>query len=153
MGSRGPIPKPDNERINRRPRPHLRVVANKKVSQPELGPDVEWPQRTRDWWKMWGSSPLTSDFTAEDWSELEDTALLHSVVWSSTPGTPAFFKAMAQLRSRTASFGATPSDRARLRIQFAFADEAEAKVEERQTQPAPPTGARARRGPLLRDDA
>jgi len=149
MGSRGPLPKPDDQRINRKPRPQLRVVENKKVPQPALSTDRVWPQRTRDWWEMWGESPLTDDFTASEWSDLEDTALLHAVVWSATPGSPSFFKAMAQLRTRTAAFGATPSDRARLRIQFAFAEEAEAKVEQRQAVPEQPQdGARQRRGPF-----
>lgn len=147
MGSCGPIPKPDGERVNRRPRPPLRIVPSRRAPQPELDAEVDWPQQTIDWWQMWGESPLTANFTANDWSELQDTALLHAVVWLSTPGSPAFFKAMGQLRSRTAAFGATPSDRARLPIQFAFADEAEAMaMAEEKRGGQSPASARQRRG-------
>jgi hypothetical protein len=42
-------------------------------------------------------------------------------------------KYLPELRLRTAKYGATPEDRARLRIQFAQADEAESKAPKRVT--------------------
>lgn len=80
-----------------------------------------WAPLTREWWQMWADSALAVDFTSTDWSELRDTALLHSEYWRGS------FKLAGELRLRTAKFGATPEDRARLRITFAQADEAEAK--------------------------
>ncbi|MCS5487384.1 hypothetical protein NY588_09620 [Curtobacterium flaccumfaciens pv. beticola] len=71
---------------------------------------------------MWATSPLSLDFTATDWSELRDTALIHARYWNGD------IKLAAELRLRTAKFGATPEDRARLRITFAQADEAETKT-------------------------
>jgi len=79
----------------------------------------EWAPITREWWQMWADSALAYDFTSTDWSELRDTALLHSEFWKGK------FSVAAELRLRTAKFGATPEDRARLRITFAQADEAE----------------------------
>lgn len=122
----------------------MRVVHADPVPQPELptvqveqdGELVEfvWPGRTQDWWAMWGSSPLAAEFTATDWSELLDTALLHAKFWSGRTSVAA------ELRLRVAKFGATPEDRARLRITFAQADEAESR---RPSPPADPGRLRA----------
>lgn len=50
MGSRGPLPKPDNQRVNRKPRPDLRVVVNEKAEQPPLDEQTfDWPRKTREW--------------------------------------------------------------------------------------------------------
>jgi len=95
-----------------------------------------WPERTLAWWQMWCESPLSPDFTANDWSELLDAAVLHGLVWTGEA------KYLTELRLRVAKFGATPDDRARLRITFAQADEAETK-----RAPEAPA-ARSRRGPL-----
>jgi hypothetical protein len=81
-----------------------------------------WPERTREWWQMWADSPLSTEFTATDWSELLDTALIHARVWSGE------LRWMPELRLRTAKYGATPEDRLRLRIQFAQAEEAEERT-------------------------
>jgi hypothetical protein len=147
MAGRGPAPKDPNKRarVNKDP-VALRVITASPVPQPAL-PDVSievdgelvefaWPGRTREWWQMWAESPLSSDFTATDWSELLDTAMLHARFWRGD------HKVAAELRLRTAKYGATPEDRARLRIQFAQADEADEK------RVAPRNRARERRGPL-----
>lgn len=150
--------KPPEDRVNRvtgikdRRAGKGKVVSMHKHPAPSLkAVDTEgWPEQTFKWWDMWTRSPLTADFAEEDWSELLDTAHLHALFW--TPelrGTPAWFKASAQLRQRTANYGATPLDRQRLRIQVVFADEAEEKQAERKgNAPQPPSSARARRGPL-----
>ena len=111
----------------------LRVIPVQAVDQPEL-PEFDvtlevdgqlksqrfvWPERTREWWRMWRESPLSSEFTETDWSELLDTAMLHARFWSGD------HKVAPELRLRVAKFGATPEDRARLRIQFATADKVE----------------------------
>ncbi|WP_254661280.1 hypothetical protein [Gordonia sp. UCD-TK1] len=104
---------------------------------PELMPSGEpWPVRTHEWWQMWADSPLAEDFTANDWSELLDAAVLHGEYWSGN------VKVAPELRLRVSKFGATPEDRARLRIQFAQADEADEKRRK------PVSSARDRRGPL-----
>lgn len=110
-------------------------------SQPEL-PGVSplgepWPAQTVTWWEMWGASPLSENFTASDWSELLDTAILHARLWSGD------VRAAPELRLRVAKFGATPEDRARLRITFAQADEADAKRPEARSR------SRERRGVLV----
>lgn len=146
MAGRGPAPKDPSRRAraNKDPVP-LRVVRAEKVSQPDLptfeveqdGELVEfrWPARTREWWQMWRDSPLSSDFTSTDWSELLDTAVLHARYWRGD------VKLAGELRLRVAKFGATPEDRARLRITFAQADEAEERLPSRES-------ARERRGGL-----
>ena len=153
MAGRGPAPKPAARRARRNVDPQgMRVITADPVEQPPLPEfDVQvttkdgvefhefvWPPRTREWWQMWADSPLSAEFTATDWSELLDAAVLHARYWQGD------VKLAAELRLRVAKFGATPEDRARLRITFAAADEAEGK-----RQGPPPGGsARERRGPL-----
>ena len=146
MAGRGPQPKDPSRRARANKDPiALRVITAEPVVQPELpsfevevnGELVEfvWPARTVQWWGMWADSPLSAEFTATDWSELLDTAVLHARFWRGD------VKLAAELRLRVAKFGATPEDRARLRITFAQADDAEAK-------PRSVSSARERRGPL-----
>lgn len=99
----------------------MTILSAPPSAQPDLPDTVDWPEQTRAWWAMWSASPLAESFTANDWSELLDTALIHAGLWGGD------LKAAAELRLRVAKFGATPEDRARLRIQFAQADEADAK--------------------------
>lgn len=139
MAGRGPAPGPA-ERLSRNSSRKKRAAGMKVVeiepsAQPSLptfyvteitddGPKKKkfvWPSATKRWWEMWSRSPLTNDFTENDWSELLDTALVHARHWSGDP------KAAAELRIRAAKFGATPEDRARLKIVFAQADEADEK--------------------------
>lgn len=147
MAGRGPAPKPADRRAGKQKDPvALRVVSADPVEQPELPSFVvekdgelveyEWPARTVEWWAMWRDSPLSTEFTTTDWSELLDTAVLHARFWRGD------VRLAAELRLRVAKFGATPEDRARLRITFAAADDADDKRK--------PTGAeaRSRRGPL-----
>ncbi len=96
-----------------------------------------WPAQTRTWWKMWADSKLSEQFTSTDWSELLDTARLHAAYWSGD------IKVAGELRLRTAKFGATPEDRARLGIQFVFPDPNAQKAAAPKA-----TSARSRRGPL-----
>lgn len=146
MAGRGPAPKDPSRRarVNKDPVP-LRVIHAEPVKQPAL-PTLEieqdgeltesaWPARTLEWWRMWGDSPLSADFTSTDWSELLDTARLHALFWMGRTSVAS------ELRLRVAKFGATPEDRARLRITFAQADEAEQK-------PAVRASSRSRRGGL-----
>lgn len=148
MAGRGPAPKDPNRRARRNSDPvALRVIRADPVEQPEL-PDFRieqdgeltefvWPARTVEWWAMWRGSPLAAEFTATDWSELLDTAVIHARFWRGD------MKLASELRLRVAKFGATPEDRARLRITFAQADEAEGKGRGQGGK-----SARDRRGPL-----
>jgi hypothetical protein len=146
MAGRGPAPKDPSKRARTNADPiGLRVINAEPTDQPELpslvvkdGDDytsVEWPDVTLGWWDMWATSPLSTEFTATDWSELRDTARLHALFWMGDKSVAG------ELRLRVAKFGATPEDRARLRITFAQADEADDK------RPVAPSS-RARRGSL-----
>lgn len=125
----------------------LKVLEFKPSEQPELptvmverdGDLVEftWPAATVAWWAMWRDSALAVEFTANDWSELLDTALLHARFWRGN------MSLAAELRLRVAAFGATPADRARLRITFAQATVAEGTAD---AAAAKATGARERYG-------
>ena len=131
----------------------MRVIDAPPVEQPSLptfeveadGKLVEfrWPARTVEWWAMWRDSPLAADFTATDWSELLDTAVLHAKFW-----TGGSIKYAAEIRLRVAKFGATPEDRARLRITFAQADSLDGQGGSRQSG----GGSRHRPGLRLADE-
>lgn len=126
----GPPPNPAHTRSRKsnaaKAQAQLKVLEFKPTEQPELptvmvekdGELVEflWPSPTVTWWHMWRDSALAAEFTANDWSELLDTALLHARFWRGN------MSLAAELRLRVAAFGATPADRARLRITFAQAD-------------------------------
>lgn len=122
MSGRGPAPKDAARRARRNvdPAPQT-ILRHEDAEPPELPPwpgDGDWPERTREWWRMWQVSPQAEHFSSSDWDFLLDTALLHARLWSGE------VSAAAELRLRVAKFGATPEDRARLRMQFAQADEA-----------------------------
>lgn len=152
MAGRGPAPKDPNRRVGHSPKDPvpLRVLPASPTKQPALPANLRffdpateenkrfvWPAQTKAWWKMWADSPLSTEFTSTDWSELLDTAFIHARFWRGD------VKVAGELRLRVAKFGATPEDRARLRIQFAQADEAD----EKRTAPKS-AGSRARRGAL-----
>ena len=130
MAGRGPAPKPPERRARTNKEPvALRIIEARPVGQPDLPPrykklddiieEVDWPVETVKWWRMWGESPLASDFTDTDWSELLIAAFLHAEFMQGE------YKHAGELRLRTAKLGATPEDRLRLRIQFAQAVDAE----------------------------
>lgn len=135
MAGMGPPPKDPNKRARGARGDTLRVIETTPTAQPELDPDTDWHPRTCEWWAMWGRSPLAREFTENDWSELHDTALIHTRLWRGEGS------AASELRLRVAAFGATPADRARLRITFAQADAAESK-------PPSASSSRERRGTL-----
>lgn len=140
MAGRGPTPKAPGKRAGHsKDVVPIRELPMIRAEQPEL-PEFEiiryvkdeesgesfpekvpyvWSPLTLEWWQMWAESALAPDFTATDWSELRDTAFLHSEFWQGN------HKLASELRLRTAKFGATPEDRLRLRIQFAEAVDAE----------------------------
>lgn len=137
MAGRGPAPKDPSKRARRnKDAQGLRVIEAEPQPQPDLPDGAEWHPMTVRWWKMWGDSPLAEEFTGNDWSELLDTALLHSRFWSGQTALGS------ELRLRVAKFGATPEDRARLRITFAQADAADA------TRPAKGTPSKRTYGDL-----
>jgi hypothetical protein len=86
LAGRGPAPKDprDRARSNSPPIP-WRIVNTPPSPQPPLPatmPDgSEWPERTRQWWAMWGRDPRTADYHSTDWAMLLDTAVLHALFW------------------------------------------------------------------------
>ncbi|MGP5671426.1 phage terminase small subunit [Brachybacterium alimentarium] len=118
----------------------LRVIVIDPVEQPPL-PEMPggeaWPELTRDWWARWAEEPMSREFSGPDWAFLMDTALLHAAVWGKGE-----MRWAGELRLRTAKYGVTPEDKARLRIQYASADGAEHRRDQSGA------GARARRGEI-----
>jgi hypothetical protein len=115
--------KPGDRRARRNSAPApSQTIKFVRGRQPQLPKDIEWHAQTRKWWAGWAKSELAKQFTADDWSFLLDTALMHNAMWLKSQWTLA-----AEVRLRVAKFGQTPEDRARLRIVFADADEKDSK--------------------------
>lgn len=115
MPGRGPAPKPVRSRPNdtaRREAEMVTVAADDALRGPDLPEGFGWHPRTVAWWETWRRSPQATVFTSTDWDFLLDTAMLHSELWNGN-GSVA-----AELRLRTAKFGATPEDRMRLKLQI-----------------------------------
>ena len=131
MAGMGPPPKPPEKRARRNKGPDMHVIVSEPVPQPALPKRMPngdpWPEITRAWWRMWGKDPLAAEFRATDWAELRDTAAIHGAYWSGD------LKMAGELRLRTAKFGATAEDRARLRITYAAADDADDRRERRRS--------------------
>lgn len=140
MAGRGPAPKDPSTRARRNSGgAQMRVIEVRTAAQPELPrrfvprddetgtfrDELDWPEATVAWWNTWAMSPLSGMFTAMDWAELQLAALAHAAVMEGD------LKMLPELRLRTAKFGATPEDRARLKIQFEQADAAEERQEKR----------------------
>jgi hypothetical protein len=111
MAGRGPAPKDPRDRARRNPPRYPTLVIDGPPSpQPPLPatmPDGEpWPDRTRQWWAMWGRDPRSAEFREPDWSFLCDTAVLHGLFWRGESS------AASELRLRVAKLGANPGDRA-----------------------------------------
>jgi hypothetical protein len=96
-----------------------------------------WPARTRAWWRRWAKDPRAKRFDAAAWDDLLDTAVVHGRLWSGD------WKSAAELRLRTAKYGVTPEDRARMRVTLkdGLEDVAEPDVS---TGPASGSSARSR---------
>lgn len=128
----GPPPKPADRRARRNKDPMATTVLQfVRGEQPLLPADMDWHPQTIEWWKIWGRTPLSANFTETDWQFLLDTAVMHHRYWAEGD-----MKVAAELRLRVAKFGATPEDRARLRIVFAEADEKDKKRDSSSGQPS-----------------
>lgn len=133
MPGKGPVPKDASTRARRNKPGQMTVLVAVATDQPELPTRyvsrddedgtyrdvIDWPVATVLWWNAWAESPLSNGFTSMDWEELKLAALAHAAVQEGD------LKMLPELRLRTAKFGATPEDRARLKIQFEQADAAE----------------------------
>lgn len=120
MAGRGPAPgtgkKDPAQRRRRNVDPAVTAVeGDNRVRGPRLPDDVldePWHPRTKAWWDTWRRSPMAKSFTGTDWDFLLDTALMHHTMWSRQR-----WEFAAELRLRSAKFGATPEDRMRLKIE------------------------------------
>lgn len=111
MAGRGPAPKDASERRRRNNADDMMIITNDDLTRgPELPAGIDWPDATREWWATWRKAAQAQTFTDTDWSFLLDTAILHMEFWDGDRSVAA------ELRLRTAKFGATPEDRARLKI-------------------------------------
>ncbi|MEU3730018.1 hypothetical protein AB0E81_11495 [Streptomyces sp. NPDC033538] len=117
MAGRGPAPKdPSKRRRRNATEPETVIVPDDELRGPELPEGVlpggeEWHLMTLEWWDGWRTSPMAQTFLATDWVFLRDTALMHHTAW-----TKGKWEFLSEVRLRSAKYGATPEDRARLKL-------------------------------------
>jgi hypothetical protein len=117
MAGRGPAPKdPAKRRRRNTTDPETVVVNDGELRGPELPEgvlpgDEEWHPMTVNWWQTWRTSPMAATFLETDWAFLLDAALMHHTAW-----TKGKWEFLSEVRMRSAKFGATPEDRARLKL-------------------------------------
>ncbi|MEU2332677.1 hypothetical protein ABZ770_16085 [Streptomyces sp. NPDC006654] len=63
------------------------------------------------WWHTWRVSPMAATLLDTDWAFLLDAALMHHTAW-----TKDKWEFLSEVRMRSAKFGATSEDRARLKL-------------------------------------
>lgn len=113
----GPAPKDPEKRVRRNAVPaQTEVTPDDELRGPDLPDDALdegelWHPRTLAWWDTWRRSAQAQTFQPTDWDFLLDTALMHHTMWAKKR-----WEFAAELRLRSAKFGATPEDRARLRL-------------------------------------
>jgi hypothetical protein len=117
MAGRGPAPKdPSKRRRRNATEPETVIVNDGELRGPELPEgvlpgDEEWHPMTVRWWHEWRTSPMAANFLGTDWAFLLDAALMHHTAW-----TKGKWEFLSEVRMRSAKFGATPEDRARLKL-------------------------------------
>ncbi|MFE4513775.1 hypothetical protein ACFRMQ_06170 [Kitasatospora sp. NPDC056783] len=114
--TRGPRPKENAVRRNKHE--HAQELTN------EARPGRELPRGlgittsgARRFWKTWASAPQTSGWTETDWAELEITVKLVDAFYQGD------VKLAGEIRQRTAKWGGTVEDRARLRMSIKDEDQ------------------------------
>lgn len=68
--------------------------------KPSLPKSVDWPDATREWFKVWCDSPHTDSWDDSQWQYMFDTALVHAEVWGSYNTSM-----MGELRARESYMG------------------------------------------------
>ncbi|BCK73080.1 hypothetical protein Srufu_070330 [Streptomyces libani subsp. rufus] len=83
MAGRGPVPKDPARRARRNSEPApqtiLRFEQAESPDLPDWPGDDDWPQRTREWWRMWRASPQAEHFSSTDWDFLARDAAIGDV--------------------------------------------------------------------------
>ncbi len=121
----GRKPKPEEERRNRMPAAHdwtevervpyegdVPLLPQRWELDPEEGVKVrlQWPARTRAWWRVISSMPHCVLWTESDWQYALDVAEVHARFVEGSNGT--------ELRIREKQLGVTMDARRDLRIRY-----------------------------------
>jgi hypothetical protein len=104
-------PKPKDNAVRRNKHEHAQQLANSATEGRALPAGLGIKTAgARRFWKTWATSPQAAKWAETDWAELEITVKL----------VDAFFqgdvKLAGEIRQRSAKWGATTEDRARLRM-------------------------------------
>ncbi|MET8702724.1 hypothetical protein ABZW10_28275 [Kitasatospora sp. NPDC004723] len=114
--TRGPQPKPNAVRRNK----HEHAQELSTAAQPGrelprgLGISTSGAKR---FWKIWATSPQSSQWAETDWAELEITTRLVDALYQGD------LRHAGEIRQRTAKWGATTEDRNRLRMSIKDEDQ------------------------------
>ncbi|MFB8199402.1 phage terminase small subunit [Kitasatospora purpeofusca] len=128
--TRGPRPKENAVRRN--------VHSHAQELTPDAQPGRELPRGlgittsgAKRFWKTWATSPQSARWAETDWAELEITTRLVDALYQGD------LRHAGEVRQRTAKWGATVEDRARLRM--SIKDEHQDQAEDADQAPAETT--------------
>jgi hypothetical protein len=138
---KGLPPKDEDQRVNRIPKRFDKTIIDsdevptlRGIDLPEI-PGVTWCDQTREWWRIWRTSPQAKLMGDTDWQYMIECAIAHNEIFKvknrPIAGT-TLVGLLAELRQRVAKFGATWEDRAKLQLQINIPqteDEAEKRIE------------------------
>ncbi|MFD8594563.1 hypothetical protein ACFV1L_06140 [Kitasatospora sp. NPDC059646] len=121
--TRGPQPKPTAVRRNKHPTAtNLTNTAQPGRELPRgLGITTAGAKR---FWMVWSTAPQTADWAETDWAELEITTRLVDALYQGD------LRQAAEVRQRTAKWGGTVEDRARLRMKLEAPEEDQGQAAE-----------------------
>ncbi len=114
MAGRGPTPKSDPVRRNRRPA--FVELAGPPVDPPNI-PVGEWLPQTVEWWETWCEAPQASQFGGTAWQRLKMLVPLVDLYFIG--GAKDL---LTEIRLSEKSLGASPEDMQRLRWHIAGRD-------------------------------
>ncbi|MFC9591512.1 hypothetical protein ACFTUC_17200 [Streptomyces sp. NPDC056944] len=107
--TRGPQPKENAQRRNKHE--HAQTLSSSTTEGRALPPGIGIKTAgAKRFWKTWATSPQAGNWIETDWAELEITTKLVDTFYQGDT------KVAGEIRQRTAKWGGTVEDRARLRM-------------------------------------
>ncbi|MGW1231439.1 phage terminase small subunit [Streptomyces californicus] len=109
--TRGPKPKANAARRNKHD--HAQTLSSSTTEGRALPPGLGIKTAgARRFWRTWATSPQAGNWAETDWAELEITVKLVDAFYQGDT------RHAGEIRQRTAKWGSTTEDRARLRMSF-----------------------------------
>lgn len=118
-------PKPKENAVRRNKHEHAQTLSSSTTEGRALPPGLGIKTAgARRFWRTWATSPQAAAWAETDWAELEITVKLVDAFYQGDT------KLAGEIRQRTAKWGGTVEDRARLRMSIEDQDEGQGESAE-----------------------